>query len=1164
MKTHLADLIKIKRRYSRSVSLERDQEVADSVRGYILSPHILTLASRFFSSLVEPQSVRAWTLTGVYGTGKSAFAHFLLALCSPSDAPIRKNAEQLLKETKTHLLEIKRIVPDRGFIKAIATAQREPILATLLRALVKGSENYWQGVRGGRPKSLDHIIALEKRLKENEPIDNREVIQVIHELAIASKSGIVIIIDELGKNLEYVSQNQGNNDLYLLQQLAEIPSGSNSPKVFFLGLLHQAFSDYAHSLTLAQKNEWSKVQGRFEDIPFSESSERMLHLIGNAIEQHEPNKKFPGLKKQSKSWQEVTSEFSVMRGISSEDIAFVFPFHPFAAYVLPLLCNKYSQNDRTLFTFLSSNEPHSFTSFLNETAYDKASLPSLKLYHLYDYFIESAGLTSSSLAQFQKWGEIQGRISDANGLSLEYISVLKTIGILNLVSNTGSLRASRRFVALALCDEPNNPEHMSRHEKIIDELIKKGFITWRKQIDELRIWEGTDFDIESMFEEQLQQIRLPLAQMLNEYYPLRPIIANRHSYVSGTLRYFERMYVDRSNQEKLTSASRNYDGRICYWVDSDEYPKKLPELSEDGKPIVLLAARNLDALSMACHEYVAFNNIEKNAVQLQTDGVARREVKQRQFLAKKVLEDTIVNSFDFKNSVECVIGGSVLNIHTDKGLNAKLSDLCDKIYHKGLYLWNELINKREMTSQAVKARRELSAAMLKNIGKENLGIVGNGPEFCMFQSLLNETGIYSYVNSSWIIQPPHANSGVYDVWKKIEAYCLSAADTPKKMSFLYDELEKPPYGVRHGVVPIFLLSVFLYHTDYLSIYYDGTYVPVLGAEHFELLMRQPHKFSVKYLKMAGLKAEVFKELENFIYDPITNKKLNLRNATILAMVNPLIKFVRKLPQCALKTELISRETQLVRKAILEAKEPDTMLFVSLPQAVGFNFLDGSASSDSALAKKFTIKLRNSLQELGQYYDDVLGHCKKLLFEVFSIGSESQNLREHLKVRADYLRGQVIEPVMKRFVIAATDRDTDDTKWLEALAMVIADKPAVSWVDEDRIVFETKLADLARRFKNLEAIQKHGVSTGKEGFEACRISVTRPSGDEINEIVWLDHKEKDEIRKFASRMLNNKALEGNEKIKKAIIAAMVEEVFGNSGAEGAQKAIRNIHERKKHA
>ena len=48
--------------------------------------------------------------------------------------------------------------------------------------------------------------------------------------------------------------------------------------------MHQAFADYSQRLASIQRNEWSKIQGRFEDIPFTESAGQMMRLIGQAID----------------------------------------------------------------------------------------------------------------------------------------------------------------------------------------------------------------------------------------------------------------------------------------------------------------------------------------------------------------------------------------------------------------------------------------------------------------------------------------------------------------------------------------------------------------------------------------------------------------------------------------------------------------------------------------------------------------------------------------------------------------------------------------------------------------------------------------------------------------------------------------------------------------
>ena len=69
-------------------------------------------------------------------------------------------------------------------------------------------------------------------------------------------------------------------------------------------------------------------------------------------------------------------------------------------------------------------------------------------------------------------------------------------------------------------------------------------------------------------------------------------------------------------------------------------------------------------------------------------------------------------------------------------------------------------------------------------------------------------------------------------------------------------------------------------------------------------------------------------------------------------------------------------------------------------------------------------------------------------------------------------------------------------------MVIADKPARVW-KEDRIVFESKLYDVARRFRNLEALQKEMARDSKTGYIARRITVTKPDGKDLSHVVWID-------------------------------------------------------------
>lgn len=1163
--TIYSDFVSVKRRYTRSVNLERDIKIPDSIQGYIPTPRSIDGLTRFIKSASQTHSVRAWTLTGAYGTGKSAFAHFLTTLCGPEDDKAKQKAIRILLtvDARNKLSkQINKHVPQKGFLRAIVTAQREPIANTIARALYNGATLFWGNALGRKPNVLNELAEINTIAKKGKNVEPTHLLYLLGELNRVSKTGIILIIDELGKNLEHSAQHQAVDDLYLLQQIAELPSEADGNNVFILGLLHQAFVDYAHSLGSEQRKEWSKIQGRFEDIPFIESSNRMIQLIGNAIKRAEN----PEFKNQAtswtKQWTEALSEFENLNSIDQGNINSVFPIHPLTALALPILCSKYSQNDRTLFTFLSSEEPNSFASFLKSTSFENENLECLKLYHLYDYFIETAGLSFSMRPQLQRWVEIHSRITDAKYLEPELVNILKTIGILNLISTTGYLKASKKTVAHAMCNVPNNQRDLTRWGASIDKIIRKGFLTWRKQIDELRIWEGSDFDIDIEVQNQSQLINIALAQLLNKYFPLKPLIAQRHSYQTGTLRYFERVYHDDITQlEEVECESKDSDGLIIYWLgDNTEFNKigGVPQTTTDGRPVIVLCAAELKALKNSCHEYTALSRIKTNSKQLQSDGVARREVVQRTLYAERILEESLNRSFDItSNYFKSYRLGVKKKYNSWIAFQNDLSETLDTTYHKGLRLWNELINRRELTSQGAAARHKLITAMLESEGQEKLGIVGAGPEYSMFESMLLNTGMYKEIESGWVFAKPYDEPSILSVWKAIEKYLKSAINKPKSLGQLYEILSKPPYGVKNGPIPVLLLGLLQYYKEYISIYQDGNFVPVLGAEHFELYYKKPERFSAKFFNITGLRAQLFQELEGIFIIYKENKITKLRNQTILSVVASIFRFIKRLPDFTIETkEALSDKSVAVRDAILKANEPDVLLFETLPEACGLSNLKIHDCADKKVIKTFRSNLAEALKELQTAYEKLLTDCKLLIYSAFKISSDIHKLREDLRVRSSYLHNRVVEDQLRRFILAAIDETETNANWLENLIMIIADKPPRVWKDKDRIVFESKLHDLARRFNNLEALQKEMSRDSKTGYIARRITVTKPDGKDLSHVAWIDQEQMRRLEKIAQSIYDE-----NEELIDVLAAILVEKAVTNIQKKSNKKNQNEIKVRK---
>jgi hypothetical protein len=372
-----------------------------------------------------------------------------------------------------------------------------------------------------------------------------------------------------------------------------------------------------------------------------------------------------------------------------------------------------------------------------------------------------------------------------------------------------------------------------------------------------------------------------------------------------------------------------------------------------------------------------------------------------------------------------------------------------------------------------------------------------------YASLLKETRIHRCQNEVWGFFPPK-QSEVKNIWKAIAAFCLEAQEQTQTLDQLYTCLESPPYGVKRGAIPVLLAAVLLHYADDVSVYKDGTFIPVLGAEHFELLVKDPTRYAVKYVGVDGLRAQIFHELE-IILRSSNVKTQDGRNTTLLSVVKPLFQFCRKLPQYTLKTRRLSAEAQAVLQAILQAQEPDKLLFMALPKALGLSAIMSHESENSKTSKEFCRKLVQAVQEIQAAYERLLQDCRSLLM-IFSISEDEAKLREELRVRSRSLIDGCIDPLLRRFTIAAAEESTTDQEWLEALVMIVADKPAESWTDEDLTRFEMKLGDLARKFKNLVALRAEVDARSQEEFEVRRVTLTRPDGMETSQMIWMTRQQ----------------------------------------------------------
>jgi ABC-type molybdenum transport system ATPase subunit/photorepair protein PhrA len=480
MTTQLSDHLAVRGRFARSIRLDKDAGHAEKLDGYLPTGRSLEVVRRLTHALGDAASTRVFSITGPYGSGKSSLALFIDALLGRGDEDAHRAAVKLIEtydpETGETLTEARQQlgVATTGVIRAVITApQREPITTTVLRALDRGASQ----ARISRKVRHDISEALERAESSRYASPSHQEIRELLE-RLCERRPVLLIIDEFGKNLEAFAESGREGDLYLLQELAEWASGAVGLPLVVMTIQHLAFESYVEDATTTQRREWAKVQGRFEDIPFVDSAAATRSLIASALV-HSSDRTYSKLRRGAA--QRVAAEadaYGLPTVADAAQVAACYPLHPSTLLVLPELCARYGQNERTLFSFLASGEARSVMAFaLAETVRDP--LPWVRLDRVYDYFVESASTFVGASRDASRWIEVETTIRDAHGLIEAQRRVLKSVGVLNLIAAGGTLRASPGHVAYAAADGQPGTDDVAAVDSRLAELEQAGLLVFR-------------------------------------------------------------------------------------------------------------------------------------------------------------------------------------------------------------------------------------------------------------------------------------------------------------------------------------------------------------------------------------------------------------------------------------------------------------------------------------------------------------------------------------------------------------------------------------------------------------------------------------------------------------------------------------------------------------
>ncbi|WP_138550919.1 hypothetical protein [Pseudoalteromonas rubra] len=1063
----MQEMIKINSHYTRSVNLERDHASGLTVSSYIPTSRAKRMFERVAESFSEQNHPRAWSLIGPYGSGKSSFSVFLAHLLGNPSSDTSGKAFDVLKSSSAHHAELfhKHIEGTEGYIRVLISGSPEPLCKRVLAGLKDGVSSYYSARKGKAPKVLEEIdLALEREISASEVVDLFVKVQDSVKASKGSKAkGVLVVIDELGKFLEYEARHYGANDIYLLQQLAEKACEGHECNLYLFVLLHQSFEQYAKGLGETLKNEWAKIQGRFEEVPFLESSEQTLKVVSKAIQNNIDSELFGPIENQIKDIVEILESNDALPSVLSADDAYelfasCYPLHPISALILPFLCQKLAQNERTLFNFLGSSEEFGFCNTIKELKLGEFILPDV----IFDYFVTNQSSVVTDHLTHRRWAEVVTALERFGDEDPSATKLLKSIGLFNIINAKGNFKAQEALLATLA---------QGTFQTDIAKLIKRSIVTFRAFNNEYRVWQGSDFDIE---DELLQQLNIlgnfSLSSELNKAQILRPIVARKYTVENGALRFFVPTFTDAETYKSLSNAT-SLDPQISLFLafgqdDIELFHKDVKKRFKENEVVVL--CKNSTQLKDAFAEVIALKKLEETCQVLNEDPVAKREFYDR-LNAAETTATKLVKAIEITpEDCEWYFRGILQPVNDRRSLQSVLSNALYSIYDKAPSFHNELINKEKPSSQANAGRNKLLQRMLENSEQEGLGIEKFPPEKSMYLSILKQHDIHKMVDDEWKLVAPCDGADLFPVWEKIEEFIDSTQHGNQKSFLELDNaLCAPPYGVKAGVLPILYVHALLVKQHELAIFEDGDYIPELKFESIERFVKAPKSFKIESFKIEGLRASIFDGYKSALFEDPGQEK------TVLNIAKPLAKFIATLPNYTKKTRAneLSTSAQKVVRAFEHAKSPQKLLFDLLPAALGYKPGALEAEEQSVLSQ-FSKSLREVLTELKYHYSEILNLEKELICSAFRMDKaiSIEKLRHQLCHFDGLEEFSVDVDGLKAFIKRLTSEGSSDTEWLENVLTFLASKPPKEWGDADRSKAEFKLSDYVKRINELELLR----------------------------------------------------------------------------------------------
>lgn len=429
----MSKMISVASGFQYSVNIGYDMNNEEKIKNFIPTASALGLLEDILLSTLPSSTDRARVLIGAYGKGKSHIMLMILSLLMKKDLSLFEKTLVKIKGTKLHqsiinyyesedrilpiivtgsntsltqafLLALQRTLSSNDYLDIMPETNYEAAIKVIQRWEMEFPDTYQRfselvsvptTVFVDQLKSFDtHAYEEFERIYPAltagsvfNPFLGFDVVELYENAAKGLRkkgfTGVFVVYDEFSKYLEANIAAASVSDTKMLQDFAEKCNRSGSLQMHIMLISHKEIANYIDVLPKQKVDGWRGVSERFLHVRLSNNFSQTYEIIESVIQKE---KKLWDMFCQSNDKQFATLKerylsHPVFSGMTEDEvkktIVGCYPLHPVSTFILPRLSERVAQNERTLFTFLSSNGQSTLPSYLE--AYDDLAFSLLLL-----------------------------------------------------------------------------------------------------------------------------------------------------------------------------------------------------------------------------------------------------------------------------------------------------------------------------------------------------------------------------------------------------------------------------------------------------------------------------------------------------------------------------------------------------------------------------------------------------------------------------------------------------------------------------------------------------------------------------------------------------------------------------------------------------------------